>query len=348
MIHTWCILQPIIYSDPNKTVGFTAYKSASRLLFATAAELRQPVRHLDIKLAFTTEKSQQDHPVFVIQIPSFHGEYWHTEKRTVKLIQNLYGTHNACYIYLEGFDAHLRHHGYHPCEENQFFYVKTLPVERIIISSTIDDFLIRSPTNKAIDDFKHMSQLKHLVTHLGAPSTFLGWTILRSVCDPIHIFQPSLISKALEQAGLINCNPRSTPCHKNPDVDEATASSPLSAPDRLLLQSLLGDLHSLSDSTRLKISFSVTLLAAHIMKPTPKHMYSLKHTLRCLSGTTTHGILYQKSDSDALSSFADVYYVAVHAASPPPVMFIYRSALLWHGLPINIILFPSALVRPNT
>lgn len=39
----------LVHFYPPKTAGFTAYKAASRLLFATAADICQLMRHLDIK-----------------------------------------------------------------------------------------------------------------------------------------------------------------------------------------------------------------------------------------------------------------------------------------------------------
>lgn len=145
-------MQPIIHFDPSKTSASTADKAATRLLFATAAESCQPTRHLDIKSAFTTETFQHDLPVFVRQLPALNGDYLHPEKRVGKLLLNLYGTKNACFIYLQGLDSHLSSNCYCPCEADPCFYFKDVSQVRILTAATVDYFLLTA-SDHLIDEF---------------------------------------------------------------------------------------------------------------------------------------------------------------------------------------------------
>lgn len=176
---------------------------------------------------------------------------------------------------------------------------------RLALGATVDEIIVTAPTHADEDVFKATLEVKYRVTDLGPPATFLGWKVSRTDTGPIHISYPVLIGKSLEKGGLTSCNPRSTPLPRNPDFDDAAASPPLSSLDRLLSQSLMGDLRFLADSTRLEIAFAVAQLEQHLTRPTAQHMLLLKHVLRYLSGTQSHGLLFQQNSRSPLSSYAD-------------------------------------------
>lgn len=150
-----------------------------------------------------------------------------------------------------------------------------------------------------------MRDQKYCLTDLGAPTTFLVWTVQRNHLGPIHISQVVLISKPLQKVGLTGSKARSKSLPKNLQFDEARQAPPLSAPTKQLFQYLLGDLRYLADSTRLNIAFAVSRLAQPLMQPTEKHMQLLKCSLRYLIGTKSYGLLYQQSNDATLPSYTD-------------------------------------------
>lgn len=176
------------------------------------------MRHLNIKYSFTTERFEHDKPVFVRQMTKIYGTYRHPAHGIGKLLLNLYGTKHSCYIYLEGLDTHLHDNGYIPSEADPCLYHKEVTNGRILIATTVEEFLVTAPTNEDIDTFKHTFATKYRITDLGQPSKFIGWTVKRHATGPIHISEPELIAKALTKAGLADCNPRSTPLPQKPTM----------------------------------------------------------------------------------------------------------------------------------
>lgn len=92
--------------------------------------------------------------------------------------------------------AHLQQYDYKPFKSDPCIYHKAVTGGRILILSTVDDFLITAPTDAAIAKFKQTLARKYRITDLGVPTTFPGWTIQSAAQGPIHISQPALITKA--------------------------------------------------------------------------------------------------------------------------------------------------------
>lgn len=302
-------MQPIIHFEPTKTAAFTADKEASRLLFSTAAELYQPMRHLDVKSAFTAEPLQHDRPVFVRHISVLNVYFLHPHKQIDRLLLNLYGTNNAIYIYIQVLDSHLRRHGYILCEWDSCVYFKTVPTGRIFIAATVDDFLVKAPSDAHIDALKHTLSLKYIVTDLGPTTTFLGRTINRNGTGPIH-FPTSPHRQGPRKIRATKFQSTADNIAETPDFDEGLKETLLTSPATWLFQSLIGYLLYFVDSTRVYISLSISRFAQHLMRPTNQYIPLLNRTLRHLIGTTTHGLLLQYSDFESLSSFSLSYYAA--------------------------------------
>lgn len=190
--------------------------------------------------------------------------------------------------------------------------VKELPECCIIISATIEEFIVSILTVTAIDTFKKTLERKYRVTFLDTPTTFLGWTIQMAELGPINLSQLVLITEPLVRASLNNGNTRWTTLPKNTDFDEPAGYPSLSALESLLFQSLLGDVINLTDSTLSEITFEFTRLTTFLMKRTTQNMELLEHTVRYVKGTSTHGSIYQQSHYDWIYSFADADYTSAH------------------------------------
>lgn len=170
-------MQPTVPFDPEKTETFTADKPAPCLLFSIAAAHGQPMRHLEIKSTFTSENFTHDKPVYVHHMKKFDLTYLHLYHRIRKLLFNIYGNNNSCYVNLEGLDSYLHKYNYKLSEANPFLYHKTVPVGCIVITTTVDYFHNTSPTTADIGEFKETLSLKFRITNLGVPRIFFSWTL---------------------------------------------------------------------------------------------------------------------------------------------------------------------------
>lgn len=151
------------------------------------------------------------------QLPAFNGEYRHPNKRILNPSLNRYCENNVCYIYLQRLDAHLRNHGYIPCNLHPLFYFKNLPTDCPVIGATVDNLIVTAPTETHIDSFERILSVKYRVIDLGPPTEFFDCTVHHQGTGPIQLSQRVLISKSLDKYGLIYSNPRSKPLPKNHD-----------------------------------------------------------------------------------------------------------------------------------
>jgi len=105
--------------------------------------------------------------------------------------------------------------------------------------------------------------------------------------DSISISQ----RKYLENEKMDRCNSVGTPLdpniplEPNPEGNEGNRSNSFTR--------LLGELQFLANATRPDLAYAVNRLAAYTANPSLQHTSALKHILRYLSGTRTHGIVYK-------------------------------------------------------
>lgn len=328
------LMRPHEHFDPSATAAYAADKATVRLVLATAANQSQPLNHFDITSAFTHEEYKFAKPVYIRQPRRFDGTLTHPDRPIGRLKLNLYGSKPACNIYHQGLDKHLQAHGYYPTEADPCLYTKTTSSGCVLIAVTIDDFLVTAPAQSDIDQFATVLRIKYTVKDLRTPTRYLGWSITRKGTGPIHISQPSLITKILTSNNMADDNPRSTPLPKNADYDDSNSSPQLPPSDTERFQSTLGDIRYLADGTRPDIAYAASRLAKHTHKPTTAHQHLLKHLTRYLKHTTHSGILYTIGATSPLTTHSDADYAAstdrhsitgaIHTAFGAPILWTSR------------------------
>lgn len=323
--------RPHQHYDPDRTAAYAADKTSIRVLIAIAAAKRQPLRAFDISSAYTAEQYTHDRPVYVTQHPLFNGTMMHPNAKYGKLKLNLYGTPSAAATYFNGLRQHLAQHGFVATSSDPCLFIHRS--KAILVCSTTDDFLVTAPTLEHISHFARTLRSKYHIKELGRPKQHIGW-LLTYANHTIHISQPHLIQKALDKHAMTEANPRSSPLPSKPDFDDEALSPKLDTENAELYRSTIGDLRYLADSTRFDVAFATSRLARHSKAPTTKHMMLLKHVLRYLKRTKTHGILYSDIPAPPLESYADADFAqstnrkstsgAIHVSFGAPVAWLSK------------------------
>lgn len=81
-------------------------------------------------------------------------------------------------------------------------FIKKAPHGTITAVAATDDVLIANLNENMISRFTVITSSKYKVRDLGSPSKYLGVSIIRIGFGHIHIYQPTLIAKALNKVGL--------------------------------------------------------------------------------------------------------------------------------------------------
>lgn len=243
------------------------------------------------------------------------------------------------HIYFTGLAQHLQKHGFTNLQSDQCLYQKGHPAGKLLIGITTDDFLVSFSNDALIDSFRDTLALKYKVRELGSPTSYLGWSIARHGNGPVHISQPHLIDKAVTKAGLTDANPRCSPLPRNPNLDYKCTTPSLTKTQHDFFQSLIGDLRYLADSTRMDIAFATSRLARHTNAPTDKHFELLKHVLRYLKRTSTHGILHSKITTDPLRTYCDADFAesADRRSTSGSIHTIFGAPVQWSSMKHPVI-----------
>ena len=191
----------------------------------------------------------------------------------------------------------------------------------------VDDVGLAFPTEDVLDEFlNELQDLGFEFTREGTFSEFLGIqfdfdTIARSVT----MTQSGLIDKILSTAGMSECKPNKLPTSQLPLGNDENGEMMV---ERWSYSMLL----YLSTHTRPDVSFAVSQVARFTHKPKKSHANEMKHLLRYLKGTRTHGITFQLPDeplksmtSLLIEDYVDSDFAGLYRVECPQSMISAKS-----------------------
>lgn len=174
----------------------------------------------------------------------------------------------------------------------------------IILHIHIDDGLIVGKSRCKILKLLADLQLTYKIKSAEKPVQHLGYTFDWKENGAVLFHQRDYCKKVLDDFSMSNANPIKIPAPINL-VKKAAEEAELFK--FKLMEKAIGMLNHLALHSQPDILHTVNVLLQYTTKPTVKHWSLVKHLLRYLQGTTSVGILYQKSTSsnDYLNGWAD-------------------------------------------
>ena len=138
---------------------------------------------------------------------------------------------------------------------------------------------------------------------LGEISWFLGIQFKHDK-DVIEMNQSRYIDKLIKRFNMQNCKERSTPCEMN--VNKVVDDDCAELADVKLYREIVGSLIYVMTATRPDISYIVTKLSQHMVKPTITLLTMAKHVLRYLKSTNKQSLVFKKlKGSLSLTGYSD-------------------------------------------
>ncbi|XP_070677910.1 uncharacterized mitochondrial protein AtMg00810-like [Malus domestica] len=120
----------------------------------------------------------------------------------------------------------------------------------------------------------------------------------------LFLNQRRYVLDLLDEAGMLNCKPASTPLVSRLQVD--APNEPL--PNPRVYQRVVGKLIYLT-ITRPDIAYSVSFVSQFMHSPSMIHWESVKRILRYLKGSIGKGLLMQKHGSNHIMAYTDADWV---------------------------------------
>lgn len=193
-----------------------------------------------------------------------------------------------------------------PTEADPCLFVSNLPDWKCFVHVHVDDMLIMSID---VQRFADLINQHFKMEDLGECSFFLGMRVVRDLEHrTITLTQDKYISTMLEEYGMSNCHPVSTPMIPNSYLTSATDEEHLDfKKTEESYERAVGLLNYLVQCTRPDLAFTASQLAQHLKKPGPQHWSAFKRVLRYLKGTDSLGLVLGGGEVK-LQVYADLDY----------------------------------------
>nr|GEU64498.1 retrotransposon protein, putative, Ty3-gypsy subclass [Tanacetum cinerariifolium] len=172
--------------------------------------------------------------------------------------------------------------------------------ELLLVQIYVDDIIFAASTPKLCDLFAKIMCSKFKMSMMDKISFFLGLQISQSP-KGIFINQSKYALKSLKKYGFVSCDLVDTPMVERSKLDEDQEGKTV---DPSHYRDMIGTLLYLTAS-RPDLQFSIYMCARYQVRPTKKHLDTVKKIFRYLKGTVNRVLWYPKDSSIALTAFAD-------------------------------------------
>ena len=290
-----------------------------RLIIALAAQLGWEIHHLDVKTAFLNGDLKET--VFVTQ-PEGFVKKGH-ENKVYRLKKALYGLRQAPRAWNAKLNNTLKRLGFSRCLQEQAVYNKFVGNKIIIVGVYVDDLVVTGSNLELINEFKNQMEKEFEMSNLGLLSYYLGIEVTQTKTGVI-IKQEAYAKKILEEAGMLDCN--ATTCPMDPGT-KLTKDETGKQIDATAYRHIIGCLRYLLH-TRPDISFAVGITSRYMQTPKESHLLAVKHLLRYIKGTVSHGIRYDRGGTRTILGYSDSSHATDQddGRSTTGVIFYYNNA----------------------
>lgn len=129
------------------------------------------------------------------------------------LAANLYGTPQACKVYIKVACAHLAKHGYVQSHSDPNVFKKTDAHSTIIMALTIYEFLVAASSKVMNTDLLRVLSMKYQTKDLEHATRMLNWTLKRTnaCATHYHLSQPHKIRQFTDLVGMTDSHPVLSP-----------------------------------------------------------------------------------------------------------------------------------------
>ncbi|XP_066333888.1 uncharacterized mitochondrial protein AtMg00810-like [Miscanthus floridulus] len=216
------------------------------------------------------------------------------------LDKSLYGLRQAPRAWFTRFAEFIVQLGFRATRSDSSLFVLHRGGHVAYLLLYVDDIVLTGTSSTLLRTVIDRLRAEFTVRDMGALSFFLGIDVKRTK-DGFYLTQDRYAEDILEREGMTNCKPVATPI-------DAKGKLPADGPavnDAHTYWSLAGALRYLT-MTRPNIAYAVQQVCLHMHDPRLRHMALLKHILRYVRGTTSHGILLRPSADLTVTAYSDV------------------------------------------
>lgn len=294
--------------DFGETFSPVVKFTSIRALLALVAHMDLELHQMDVVTAFLNGDVSED---IYMEIPE--GVEHDRKKEVVcKLNRALYGLKQAPRCWNKKIDPFLVEQlGFQKCEGDPCLYVKYREDGVLmIIALYVDDLLLAGNDISGIKWMKNELNKRFEMKDLGEAKLCLGLEITRDRPNRrLHLTQSKYIVGILERFGMEDSKPVATPMEGTFSYEDRVELDCSGKQEGIMTnvpyREAIGSLMYLMIGTRPDLAFCVGKLSQFCEAPKERHWVAVKRVLRYVSGTRTHGILFDGSKSIEAHGFSD-------------------------------------------
>jgi hypothetical protein len=282
--------------DFKETFAPTVRYSTIRIILAIAALEDLELRSVDISHAYLNGDLEEE--IYMKQPEGFEVG---GPEFVCKLKKSLYGLKQAGRVWNKKLHSVLLSMGFERAQSDHGLYVYSKDDIRIFVPVFVDDITLAGKKGAKFDSLIEELSSHFKLRDLGPTTQLLGLEIHRDRPNrTLTISQSQFITNLLQEHGLQDCKPVSTPL--NPGCRLSTSMCPQSEAEALEMRqypyiSVVGSLMYLALTTRPDIAYAAGVLARFNSNPGLPHWQAAKHVLRYLKGTVNYKLVYSPSTS---------------------------------------------------
>ena len=282
--------------DYTETFAPTARMASIRTFVAMSCALKKRIYQMDVSTAFLYGKI--DAEIYMEQPPGFTDPK--KPQHVCKLNKSLYGLKQASRIWNQTIHDKLILAGLKQTDADPCIYTKHTKDDLILIGLYVDDILISTTYNSSLNWVKDILQLHFEMKDIGDAKFILGIQIdYNREEQTVQLHQTGYINKLLEKFGMHNSRPCSTPLPEGTQLLKRKDNEEKLSP-KIPYKEAVGSLMYACTGTRPDIANALSKVSQFMSDPTNSHWQAVKHIMRYLRGTSTHGIHYNGKVKDAL------------------------------------------------
>nr|GEV36417.1 ribonuclease H-like domain-containing protein [Tanacetum cinerariifolium] len=257
--------------DCDETFSPVVKPATIRTVFSLAVSREWPIHQLDVKNAFLhghlTENVYMHHPLGFTD--SAHSDY-------VCLLQkSLYGLKQAPRAWFQRFFSYVIRAGLYHSKADSSLFIFHKGSNTTYLLLYVDDIILTASSTSLMQRIISLLHAKFATIDLGPLNYFLGISATLTTSG-IFLSHTKYATEILEQAHILNYNPRRTPI----DTEKKLGLEGSKVTDPTLYHSLAGSLHYLT-FTRPDLSYAVQQLFLYMHDPREPHLNAMKRVLRC-------------------------------------------------------------------
>ncbi|MBW0562013.1 hypothetical protein O181_101728 [Austropuccinia psidii MF-1] len=282
--------------DYRKTYTPTGRLNSLRALISFAAVHSLQFHQINVKSAFLNAPLTEE--VF-FNIPQ--GLDANKQTYFLKLNKAIYGLKQAPLAWYKCLKDWLISVKFKPCILDPYVFHRSLDPP-IWLYLHVDNIGI---IDKNVMLFKKEIAKRFEIKDLGEADLMLGVSIEHGN-NTITLDQQHFTESLLNQYGMTDCKPASTPLipndHLSPATDKEKAKFEVLGVN---FCSAVGSINYLSSATRPDLSFAVSTLFQYLENPGIRHWQAFQHVLCYLKGTQDVGITYHKGEKSGIVSWSN-------------------------------------------